>query len=352
MIIVGGGLGGLLSAALFSKDANVTLFERSRSVGGRFRNIQREGFSLSTGALHMLPHGSTGPVANILRMAGANCDIVDSDPYGTFLHDGKELRFHELRSSLPFHDKVKVAKMFLALRYLRVPDISLQEYLEQRFKDPIYLSVAKCIIGWSTSITPSEIGMYDFSAIIRNIVRYGGPGIPIGGCGGVIKALMEVIKRNGVNIVHEGVSSILVEDGGVKGIETRDGEEHYDECVVSDVGAKCTMELCPKASIPSDLRKRIDGMRPSGGVKINVSSDESLLNHNGVLFPLDCERVEGINEATKADSTLAPEGKHLTMSHQTLQGRNVRSEIEKGITDLEETFRGKDFRVICAQTYF
>ncbi|HPR41705.1 MAG TPA: NAD(P)-binding protein [Candidatus Methanofastidiosa archaeon] len=352
MIIVGGGLGGLLSAALFSRERKVTVFERSRQLGGRFRNFDREGYALTTGALHMLPHGSKGPLAEILATVGARCQIVDSNPYATFLINGQEMRFHDVRKSLSHTDRLRISKLLLQMRYMNVPDISVEEYMTARFSDPIFMKFLKCFLGWSLSLPPNELGMRDFSEIIRNFLKYGGPGIPMGGCGGVVSALTDVLKANDVEVIHRKVGSLIIEGGSVRGIETTDGDEYYDDIVISDIGAKATCDLCPGNTLEKTFLGKVGCIRPSGGIKINFSSDEPLISHNGIFFPMDCERVEGIVEVTNVDPSLAPKGKHLLMSHQTLGPGSITSEVKKGISDIEETFKGRDIDIICAQSYF
>ena len=58
--IVGAGLGGLLTGALLSNKHDVVVFEKLPFLGGRFTNLEYEGFQLTTGALHMIPHGNDG----------------------------------------------------------------------------------------------------------------------------------------------------------------------------------------------------------------------------------------------------------------------------------------------------
>ena len=79
-IVIGAGLGGLLSAARLSKAGHeVEVFERLPITGGRFTNLSYKGFQLSSGAFHMLPHGPGGPLARLLREIGADVDIVRSE---------------------------------------------------------------------------------------------------------------------------------------------------------------------------------------------------------------------------------------------------------------------------------
>jgi phytoene dehydrogenase-like protein len=80
-LVIGAGLGGLLSAAkLATSGYEVEVFERLPMIGGRFTNIEYKGFALSTGALHMIPHGPAGPLAQMLESVGADVNIVRSNP--------------------------------------------------------------------------------------------------------------------------------------------------------------------------------------------------------------------------------------------------------------------------------
>jgi phytoene dehydrogenase-like protein len=59
-------------------------------------------------------------------------------------------------------------------------------------------------------------------------------------------------------------------------------------------------------------------IKPSAGIKICLAAEEPLVGHPGVLFTPFTQRVNGVNEVTQIDPSLAPEGMHLTMSHQTM----------------------------------
>ena len=81
VIIIGSGLGGLLTAANLAKDGwEVDIYERLKIIGGRFTNMDYKGYQLSTGALHMIPHGGTGPLATMLKELGAEIKIMQSNP--------------------------------------------------------------------------------------------------------------------------------------------------------------------------------------------------------------------------------------------------------------------------------
>ena len=90
VVTVGAGLGGLLTSAFLAKAGHeVTVLDKSYFIGGRFTNLNYKGFGLSTGALHMVPHGENGPLAYLLRLLNADVKIVNSDR--EILHWGKAL---------------------------------------------------------------------------------------------------------------------------------------------------------------------------------------------------------------------------------------------------------------------
>src|ERR1700693_999485 len=67
-IVIGAGLGGLLSAAqLLQREMRVVVLERLPHCGGRFTAKTFQGVQVSTGAVHMAPFGSSGVLAGMLR---------------------------------------------------------------------------------------------------------------------------------------------------------------------------------------------------------------------------------------------------------------------------------------------
>ncbi|MBU7015395.1 MAG: NAD(P)/FAD-dependent oxidoreductase [Theionarchaea archaeon] len=342
MIVIGGGIGGLLVAALCPK---VTLFERTSQVGGRFRNIPFRGFQLTTGALHMVPHGSKGPLAQLLKRAGAPCTIVDSNPLATFFYD-KEMRFGQVLNQLKLAEKTWLYTTLLEMRYRKGDKRSFQEFLEHRTKNEIILRGFRSFCIWSLSLEPSQVPCREMFSIVKSMFKYRGPGVPMGGCSGVIRALKTAIRRRGNAIVHKRVTEIVADDK-VYGVVDEDGKEHTDSKVVSDIGAKATSRL---VRFPGDYQKRIDAMTPSEGIKYSLASKEPLIDHSGVMFTPALDYIGGINQVTNVDPSLAPEGYHLVMAHQRSSSREFKKEKEKGLSELEKLFDGR-YEILNVQTY-
>jgi phytoene dehydrogenase-like protein len=197
----------------------------------------------------------------------------------------------------------------------------------------------------------------EFFEMIENMYRFGGPGVPIGGCKGVIDALEAVIIANGGRIYNKTeVSKIIVENGRAAGIFA--GDRVYEaNLIISNLGHAATALLCSEALLDKTYAsyfKMLELLKPSAGIKICLAADEPLVGHSGILLTPYAKRINGINEVTHVDPNLAPPGKHLTMSHQHIAPenlKNLRVEIELGLEDLKEIFPGKKYKVLLIQSY-
>jgi phytoene dehydrogenase-like protein len=367
-IVIGAGLGGLLSAARLSKAGyQVDVFERLPITGGRFTNLSYKGFQLSSGAFHTLPHGPAGPLAHSLKEVGADVKIVRSDittvrvPLKKGSQDYekgfKDISFTDFSTLLSHKDRLKIALLIVSTRKNRPTGSSLQAWIRSQFKDEWLVKLADAFCGWSLSLKSNEVPVEEIFEIIENMYRFGGPGVPIGGCKGVIDALESVIAAHDGKIHTETeVSKIFVENGKAVGVLV--GEEAYKaDLVVSNLGHAATACICEEVlsgEKDSGYLKILETLKPSAGIKICLAADEPLVGHSGVLLTPYAKRVNGINEVTQVDPGLAPPGKHLTMSHQYVAPENVKNleaEIELGLQDLKEIFPNKKYEVLLTQSY-
>lgn len=345
--VIGAGLGGLLAAAALSKEHDVSVFEQLDMYGGRFTNLPYKGFQLTTGAFHMIPHGPTGPLARLLEQVGAKVKIVRSEPYATWMtRDNRQVPLLSFRELLSPAAQAKIPIAMLKLMGQKKgtgADIALH--------DPEILRLGDSACGWSLSATAANTPAPEVVGIMKNIQKYGTPGVPIGGCGGVVDALAHVIEASGGSIeLGSRVDAIRVEDGRAAGVVV-DGETVPADLVVSNIGHKLTARLYDRKYLEPGYASVMDKVKPSAGIKICLAAEEPLVGHSGVLFTPFTQRVNGINEVTHIDPSLAPEGMHLTMSHQTMLTDDVQNEIKLGLQDLKTMFAGKKYSVLMVQSY-
>jgi phytoene dehydrogenase-like protein len=357
-LIIGGGLGGLLTAARLVREGHrVEIFERMALIGGRFINLEYKGYTLTSGALHMIPHGSRGPLASMLRHVGADVKIVTSSPPAMIrIPDNggfRDLSFENFSSPLSLPDKLKLFYLTAKSRFGKPGDESFKDWFFPFIKDPWLIKFANAFCGWALSLRCDEVPAREVLTIIDNLRRYGGPGVPIGGCSAVIDALEHVILSGG-GIIHTNsqVDQILIVDGRAVGVEAC-GETILGDVVISDIGHQATAQLFDHPGT-DEFREYIalfESLKPSAGIKISVGADQPLIGHSGALLTPYTRRINGINEVTSIDPSLAPPGKHLVMSHQALQSDDIPTEIELGLKDLEDIFHGDDYEVLMVQSY-
>ena len=357
-LIVGGGLGGLLAAARLVREGHrVEVFERLPVIGGRFINLDYKGYKLTSGALHMIPHGPLGPLASMLRQVGADVKIVPSSPPATLrIPDNgsfRDISFEKFSSPLSLTDKLKLFYLTAKSRFVKPGDESFKDWFFPFIKDPWLIKFANAYCGWALSIRCDDIPAREMLAIIDNMRHYGGPGVPMGGCGAIINALEQVILPDG-GIIHTNrqVDQILIVDGRAVGVEAG-GETILGDVVISDIGHQATAQLYdhPGTDEFREYMASFESIKPSAGIKISLGADRPLIEHSGILLTPYARRVNGINEVTNIDPSLAPPGKHLVMSHQALQSDDIQSEIELGLKDLEDIFHKDDYEVLMVQTY-
>ncbi len=350
--IIGAGLGGLLAGAkLQNAGYEVEIFERLPFVGGRFANLEYKGFKLSTGALHMIPHGSRGPLAQMLREVGADVNIIDSNPMAVIRKgNGEDIEFHDFRKELPLTKRVKLGTVLAySLKFKPKNDISFRDWVLKFFDDEFLLKLADSFCGWSLSLRAKYVPAREVLEIIDNMYLYKGSGVPAGGCGAVTGALADVIRSKGGRIhIRRCVDRIILENGMVKGIGTG-GKIIGADLVISDIGHPATAQLYE--CVDKDYLERIRRILPSKGIKICLSSEEALIGHSGVFFTPYAQSINGINEVTHLDPSLAPHGKHLMMSHQAVISDDLKGEIEIGLADLKTLFPGRRYDVLMIQSY-
>lgn len=354
-VVIGSGIGGLLTASFLAKNGHdVTVLEKAPYIGGRFTNLDYKGFGLSTGAFHMLPHGEDGPLAHLLKLLGANVQIVNSDPKGMIFYEGKTFHYREGWKYLSFTEKAKATKLLLEVKRGKLPvddpEMSGREWIREKIGDNEFVDLfIKSFLGWADSVL--DVPALELAKEIKAALKWGGPGLVKGGCRALPGELARIVTENGGKILTR--KKAVEVDADSKKVVTADGEEFPYDVLISNIGIRETVELIGRDSFDREYLKRVDSLRPSEGIKYNVALKGNRRIGNTVVFTLDTERINGYNEPSSLSPELAKEGYTLIMLHHALQRGNVKAEQKKGIEDIYRIFPNLDEEgeILLIQTY-
>jgi phytoene dehydrogenase-like protein len=380
-IVIGAGLGGLLSAAqLLQRGKRVLILERLPHCGGRFTAKTFQGAQISTGAVHMLPFGSSGVLSHMLQRLHIPHRIFDADVFGSFHVRGTQIRSRGLlgvfkvfgprqffwftrAGYLMFFKPLPATERTLPFDTWLARHINTQRNLE-------LVAFFASISRFALSLELHQVTTEEVIRITKHMLRFGAPGILQGGCGALTGELERRVHSQGAELrLRADVLHILQEDGQVTGVRVRDktsGTEEllYAPLVVSDIGPRATEALLHNQPMKqaqvlqqqSEERKarqeesedapEMGGQPEAIGLKVHVLSDVSLIPHKGIMYCLDTQRIAGMVQPTNADPRLAPEGKHLLISHQVIQSANIEEEKALALADLRALF-GEAFEQHC-----
>jgi phytoene dehydrogenase-like protein len=373
-VIIGAGLGGLLSAAqCVQRGLRVAVLERLPHCGGRFTAKTFQGAQISTGAVHMLPFGSNGVLAGMLRKLAIPHYVYDAEVFASFWVHGKQYVCRSLLGVAAFLGPRQFARfLVLGLRLMArtlPPEertLPFPAWLERQQVTPTHspelYRFFERISHFALSLPLEQIGAAEVAETTKNMFRYGPPGIVEGGCAAVTGELERRVREQGVDVrLRHEVMQIVVEEGSVTGVQVRNkttGEESLlrTGLVISNIGPRATARLTgagavsdagtaaatpeqPDVSVSAPVQEAI-------GLKVHLLSNRSLIPHKGIMYCLDTERVAGMVQPTNSDRRLAPPGKHLLITHQVMRSDDVERERALALADLRRIV-GPDFEREC-----
>lgn len=380
-IVIGAGLGGLLSAAqLLQRGKRVAILERLPHCGGRFTAKTFQGTQISTGAVHMLPFGSSGVLARVLRRLHIPHRIFDADVFGSFHVHGKQLRARGILGVLKvfgprqffWFTRVGYLMFFkpLPASERTLPFATwLARHLDVR-RNPELVSFFASIARFALSLELHQVSTEEVIRTTKYMFRFGAPGILQGGCAALTGELERRVVAQGAELrLRAEVLHILQADGQVTGVRVRDKISGAEEVlctplVVSDIGPRATEALLRNqpvkqaqvlhqqslerlARLDESERTEERGHQPEAiGLKVHLLSEVSLIPHKGIMYCLDTQRIAGMVQPTNADPALAPEGMHLLISHQVIQSASIEEEKALALADLRALF-GETFEQHC-----
>ena len=302
-LVVGAGFGGIAVALrLRARGYDVTVYERSENLGGRAQVFERDSFRHDAG-----PTVITAPFLfdELFELFGRKredyVEFVPLKPWYRFhFHDATEFDYggtledvlseikrvepgdvagyermlvHSKRlfdagfvdlADQPFHNPFRMIRQIprlIRLQSYRTVWSMVSKYLKNDKLRQAF-SVQPLLVGGSPFDTTSIYGL------IHYLEREWGVYFAKGGTGAVVAALGKLMSENGIQIkTGTTVSSILVENRTVRGIELEGGERIFSDIVVSNADPMHLYnEMIDKKHQSFALRFKSKNMRLSMGL--------------------------------------------------------------------------------------
>lgn len=323
VVVVGGGIGGLTTAALLSaRGLDVCLLERQSGVGGCAATFEHEGHRFERGAglyASWQPGEIHERVFAELPVAPPEVKRIEPQTYVVRLPDGRDVRVGlegaghdaELRAAFPecaaeavrfYTEAVRVGEA-LQRAATRLPALATSSKL-QRIKlaarEPLLSSRVLASLKQTTAEhlgntsahfrrfidaqlqifaqVPSERCAYAYAAIALALARRGMYAIR-GGAGALADALAASIKKSGgtVRLNAPVLRLAYGETGRASGVELLSGETiAASRAVVSNLTVWDTYgKLVGLSRTPSDVRARLKQLRGWGAYQMFLSVDEA-----------------------------------------------------------------------------
>ena len=276
VVVIGGGLGGLVSGALLAKEGyKVTVLEKNAIIGGGLQNFKRKGVNFPTGMHVFGGFNEVGQLRKLFSYLGImdrlSLRAMDEDGYDvvTMLEDnasyrlpkGKEQYINYLAELFPaekdnirayvekiyalseeedlFYLRERPSQMFMSVSEDAI--VPYDELMDRYIKDPKLkglLSYISPLFGGVAGTTPA------FMAALLGVLHIGGTYQFVGGSQQMADLLKEVIQ-------------IEVDNHEVKQVVTRKGHVYRADGYISDVHPDVLLRLVGDRAFPVSFRKRL-----------------------------------------------------------------------------------------------
>jgi len=318
VIIIGGGLAGLTTAALLaSSGKTVTVFERSsKEIGGRARTTEVDGFYLNQGPhalfltdatdsiLKEIGITFTGGVAagkgkSYLISGGKKHEI--SGGYGSWLSSGKS------DSTLVETDGSQFFKSPTEMDFSQLEGVTVKEWLDKNFHDTNNAEIIKAILRLNTYGNDPEI--QSIGSALRQIYVNSreGPMYVDGGWQTLVDGLLTVAKNANARIVMDKKATSVKRTDSSSGWQVllSDKTQVSAKIVVIAAGPMDAYSLFDEKDRPEVLSKAAKAAKPVRLVCLDVAL--SSLPDKDALFALGVDRPLYFS-VHSVYAKLAPEG--------------------------------------------
>lgn len=347
VVIIGSGIGGLMTAAALAKDGRrVAVFEKLSFIGGRYTEIDHAGYAVTTGAWTSL--GPKSHIGEFLSDLGVEVEYVSlrdegyDQQFSIRFQDGRE--FPSLQAMLPREDWRAYVRAIVRGRKMELDEASTRDYIEEQVMNDDLMAAVNAIAATASGVNADSFPASEYIVVSRDSAKAGLDfACTIGGVRTLIEGLADVIAA------HEGqistrteVSRVLLERGSATGVDLRNGDQVKADTVIHNGGIGGFVKLVGPENLPPDYLTRVEKLVPVDCAAIILGTTEPLFTEAPILMTPGTDRVVGIFESTFLDPSIAPPGKRMFDVFLPLHSEDRARELELAMGDLRALFPNLD----------
>jgi len=299
VVIIGGGLGGLESGVILSKEGHkVCVLEQHHTIGGNLQSFKRDGRIFDTGMHYFGCMGEGEYLHKYMKYFGITDKIklkqLDTDSFEVLSFGEEETeyslsqgwdnylsgltaQFPEEKEAIRAYAKEvgKIASDFplyssAVVSSFRIPMETLQRCALEVFDGITGNSRLKNMLAGSLSLYPGKPGKTPFyihammrDSLITSCWR------PVDGSQQIADSLAGQIQENGGNVfTSHKVEEFIIENDKAQAVLLNNGERVFGSHFISNVHPATTMNMIPEGKIRKFYRKRITGLENTCGAFI------------------------------------------------------------------------------------
>ncbi len=287
-IVIGAGFGGSACAGLLARrDLKVLLVEKNNLSGGKAMTISKNGHTYSAWPVIGAPVQNNWcqklvdelGVGDQVRLVASTAGSYFKTPRGSYEQTPPEMNGSDVDPFALFNwlgisaeEGEKALGFFGSLTMMPPEMIDTYEGTDfdsfiraAELPRSLYAFLVSLCLDGMFMVPADKLDAAEAIYGLQDIFLRGGGLFCIGGYGKLSDACLGSVSRHGGTVkMHTRVSRILVENGKVAGIETKEGEIYKAPIVISNAGIQPTvLNLAGEANFPGDYVERIKGLVPS-----------------------------------------------------------------------------------------
>jgi prolycopene isomerase len=327
MIVIGAGIGGLMTAAgLVRAGKKVLVLEQLSFVGGKYTHLMHQGYAITTAAWTC--PGPNSRIGKLMRKLEAEVrwitvhDVASRGDHWVVTPDGRKFsNLDETQETLVGGGR-GMAQVYRWIADMYDPSVSYpdemttREYIEKYFPgNQEYIQYVETIIThcFASQTVDDFPAMETKRAIIDSLEQMKDWGTAYGGTAALVKAVEEEFHQHGGQIVtRTRVKRILLENGKAVGVELEDGRVLRAGIVLHNAGLHRLIELVGAENLPQEYLARLHSAVPANVAALILGTKTPLLGEkHSLLHAMGWERILNCYAPTFFDPGLAPQGRHV-----------------------------------------